>query len=95
MMTALGLLEAWRKEPEGERLELKEAKQNYHYEKLAMEAVECIIGAGQDGKTEISAGITGAVEWKGLRPAAPRRWIKAKGGVKEAMTLQIALGASR
>jgi len=26
MMTALELLEAWRKEPEGERLEFKEAK---------------------------------------------------------------------
>jgi len=61
MMTALELLE------------FKEAKQNYHFEKLAMEAVECIIGAGQDGKTEIPAGITGAVEWKGLCPAAPRR----------------------
>ena len=61
MMTALELLE------------FKEAKQNYHFEKLAMEAVECIIGAGRDGKTEIPAGITGAVEWKGLCPAAPRR----------------------
>jgi hypothetical protein len=78
MMTALELLEAWRKEPEGERLEFKEAKQNYHFEKLAMEAVECIIGAGRDGKTEIPAGITGAVEWKGLCPAAPRRWQRKK-----------------
>jgi hypothetical protein len=66
MMTALELLE------------FKEAKQNYHFEKLAMEAVECIIGAGQDGKTEIPAGITGAVEWKGLCPAAPRRWQRKK-----------------
>jgi ATP-dependent DNA helicase RecG len=35
MMTALALFEAWLKEPEGERLEFKEAKQNYHFEKLA------------------------------------------------------------
>jgi ATP-dependent DNA helicase RecG len=53
-MTTLELLRQWLGEPEGLRLEFKEAKQNYHFEKL----LECCVAIANEGGGKIVLGVT-------------------------------------
>jgi ATP-dependent DNA helicase RecG len=54
MQTAIEQLHAWLAEPEGIHLEFKEAKQNYHFEKL----VEYCVALANEGGGKIILGVT-------------------------------------
>lgn len=54
MQTTIEQLQAWLAEPEGVRLEFKEAKQNYHFDKL----VEYCVALANEGGGKIIFGVT-------------------------------------